>query len=81
MRTSLIDNPDAEVVEAPVVVPIVDVPVVEVPLIEVDCRLAEEVRSISEPRPRTTPTNCVLAVLVPNVSCRDTETEQSELTL
>jgi hypothetical protein len=56
--------------------------VVEVLLVPVcDCRVAVEVRSISEPRPRITPTNWVAVVLVPNTSLSDTLMEQSEFTL
>jgi hypothetical protein len=74
----LIARPDPDVVELVVVVPVV---VVEVLPVALDRRLAAEVRSISAPRPRTTPASWVTAVLVPNGSDSDKVTEQSELTL
>lgn len=46
-----------------------------------DWILAVEVRSISDPRPKTTPTNWLAVVFDPNTSVSETVREQSEFTL
>lgn len=66
-----------------VVVPVDDVPVVVVPVpVEVVLEMLDvDTRSISEPRPRTTPDSWVAVVFVPNPSMREMVTVQSESTV